>query len=160
MTQGSKGVLPPTMPTNCSAAKQLPQFCKHSKFADLLRKSLLSHVWRVPRLKALSCKHERLLTFWPWRHQNIFLTIHQNKCILEKDMCTRWKNAADAGSQSYPGKVPKREPARGDESRQRRRTCRRHCCIRTVRRRTEQETRRMKKWVRSLESVFWEQQEW
>ena len=33
---------------------------KHSKFADLLRKSLLSHVWRVPSSKALSCKHERL----------------------------------------------------------------------------------------------------
>ena len=48
------------MPTNCSAAKQLPQFCKHSKSADLLRKSLLSHVWRVPSSKALSCKHERL----------------------------------------------------------------------------------------------------
>ena len=48
------------MPTNCSAAKQLSQFCKHSKSADLLRKSLLSHVWRVPSSKALSCKHERL----------------------------------------------------------------------------------------------------
>ena len=32
------------MLTNCSSAKQLPQFCKHSKSADLLRKSLLSHV--------------------------------------------------------------------------------------------------------------------
>ena len=48
------------LPTNCSAVKQLPQFCKHSKSADLLRKSLLSHVWRVPSSKALSCKHERL----------------------------------------------------------------------------------------------------
>ena len=48
------------MPTNCSAAKQLPQFYKHSKSADLLRKSLLFHVWRVPSSKALSCKHERL----------------------------------------------------------------------------------------------------
>ena len=48
------------MPTNCSAARQLPQFYKHSKSADLLRKSLLSHVWRVPSSKALSCKHERL----------------------------------------------------------------------------------------------------
>ena len=48
------------MPTNCSAAKQLPQFYKHSKSADLLRKSLLSHVWRVPNSKTLSCKHERL----------------------------------------------------------------------------------------------------
>ena len=35
-------------------------FLKHSKSADLLRKSLLSHVWRVPSSKALSCKHERL----------------------------------------------------------------------------------------------------
>ena len=48
------------MPANCSAAKQLPQFYKHSKSADLLRKSLLSHVLRVPSSKALSCKHERL----------------------------------------------------------------------------------------------------
>ena len=51
---------PQLMPTNCSAAKQLPQFCKHSKSADLLRKSLLSHVLQVPSSKALSCKHERL----------------------------------------------------------------------------------------------------
>ena len=36
------------------------QSYKHSKSADLLRKSLLSHVWRVPSSKALSCKHERL----------------------------------------------------------------------------------------------------
>ena len=28
--------------------------------AELLRKSLLSHVWRVPSSKVLSCKHERL----------------------------------------------------------------------------------------------------
>ena len=54
------GFWPQLMPTNCSAAKQLSQFCKHSKSADLLRKSLLSHVWRVPSSKALSCKHERL----------------------------------------------------------------------------------------------------
>ena len=72
------------MPTNCSAAKQLPQFYKHSKSADLLRKSLLSHVWRVPSSKALSCKHERLfdiLTLASYnktfkskiqRHQKIF----------------------------------------------------------------------------------------
>ena len=57
---GQKVFCPQLMPTNCSAAKQLPQFCKHSKSADLLRKSLLSHVWRVPSSKALSCKHERL----------------------------------------------------------------------------------------------------
>ena len=57
---GQKVFCPQLMPANCSAAKQLPQFCKHSKSADLLRKSLLSHVWRVPSSKALSCKHERL----------------------------------------------------------------------------------------------------
>ena len=57
---GQKVFCPQLMPTNCSAAKQLPQFYKHSKSADLLRKSLLSHVWRVPSSKALSCKHERL----------------------------------------------------------------------------------------------------
>ena len=48
------------MPTNCSAAKQLPQFYKHSQSADLLRKSILSYIWRVPSSKALSCKHEQL----------------------------------------------------------------------------------------------------
>ena len=57
---GQKVFCPQLMPTTCSAAKQLPQFYKHSKSADLLRKSLLSHVWRVPSSKALSCKHERL----------------------------------------------------------------------------------------------------
>ena len=56
------------MPTNCSAAKQLPQFYKHSKSADLLRKSLLSHVWRVPSSKALSCKHERLFDLLTLHH--------------------------------------------------------------------------------------------
>ena len=54
------GFWPQLMPTNCSAAKQLPQFCKHSKSADLLCKSLLSHVWQVPSSKVLSCRHERL----------------------------------------------------------------------------------------------------
>ena len=33
---------PQLMLTNCSAVKQLSQFYKHSKSADLLRKSLLS----------------------------------------------------------------------------------------------------------------------
>ena len=79
---------------NCSAAKQLPQglrsasvgakrvplahsIYKHSKSADLLRKSHFlrsasvdtkrtstgcsaPHVWRVPSSKALPCKNERL----------------------------------------------------------------------------------------------------
>ena len=34
--------------------------CKHLKSADLLCKSLLSHVWRVPGSKGFSWKHERL----------------------------------------------------------------------------------------------------
>ena len=37
-----------------------PAIFMFSKSADLLRKSLLSHVWRVPSSKVLSCKHERL----------------------------------------------------------------------------------------------------
>ena len=45
---------------DCSAALLLPQSCKHSKSADLLRKSLLSHVWRLSSSEALSCKHEQL----------------------------------------------------------------------------------------------------
>ena len=37
---------PKLMPANCFAAKQLPGIlAKHSKSADLLRKSLLSHVF-------------------------------------------------------------------------------------------------------------------
>ena len=39
---GQKVFCPQLMPTNCSAARQLTQFYKHSKSADLLRKSLLS----------------------------------------------------------------------------------------------------------------------
>ena len=38
---------------------------KHSKSADLLCKSLLSYVWRVPSSKVLSCKHERLFDLLP-----------------------------------------------------------------------------------------------
>ena len=47
---------------DCSVVSQLSQSCKHSKSADLLHKSLLSHVWRVPRSNLLSCKHERVWT--------------------------------------------------------------------------------------------------
>ena len=39
-------------PKNCSAASLLPQFCKHSNSADLLRKSLLSHVWAGRKYKS------------------------------------------------------------------------------------------------------------
>ena len=45
---------------DCSAATLLPRSSQYSKSADLLRKSLLSHIWRVPSSNALSCKHERL----------------------------------------------------------------------------------------------------
>ena len=60
MMLGSKGLLPPTDAHELLRSKLLPQFCKHSESVDLLRKSLLPHVWRVPSSKALSCKHERL----------------------------------------------------------------------------------------------------
>ena len=40
--------------------KVAPAILKHSESADLLRKSLLPHVWRIPSSKVLSCKHERL----------------------------------------------------------------------------------------------------
>ena len=56
----SKGLLTLIWYLDCYAATQLPQSSKYSKSVDLLRKSLLSHVWRVPSSKALSCKHERL----------------------------------------------------------------------------------------------------
>ena len=40
---------------------EIPDFGLYMKqTVDLLRKSLLPHVWRVPSSKALSCKHERL----------------------------------------------------------------------------------------------------
>ena len=45
---------------DCDPATLLPQSSKYSKSADLLRKSLLSHIWRVPSSKALSCEHEQL----------------------------------------------------------------------------------------------------
>ena len=57
---GSKGLLPSTDAHELLRSKLLPQFCKHSESVDLLRKSFLPHVWRVPSSKALSCKHERL----------------------------------------------------------------------------------------------------
>ena len=65
MMLGSKGLLPPTdahekFRFELLRSKLLPQFCKHSESVDLLHKSLLPHVWRVPSSKALSCKHERL----------------------------------------------------------------------------------------------------
>ena len=74
MMLGSKGLLPPTDANEkfrfeLLRSKLLPQFCKHSESVDLLRKSLLPHVWRVPSSKALSCKHERLfdlLTLASW----------------------------------------------------------------------------------------------
>ena len=44
MMLGAKGILPPTDTLDCSVVSQLPQSIKHSKSADLLRKSLLSHV--------------------------------------------------------------------------------------------------------------------
>ena len=56
----SKGLLTLIWYPDCYAATLLPQSSKYSKSADLLRKSLLPHVRRVPSSKALSCKHERL----------------------------------------------------------------------------------------------------
>ena len=56
----SKGLLTLIWYPDCYAATLLPQSSKYSKSADLLRKSLLSHIWRVPSSKALSCKHEQL----------------------------------------------------------------------------------------------------
>ena len=43
----------------------------------------------------------RLRSEGSFRYTRIFLTIYVKKCILEKDMCARWKNAAHTGSQ-YP----------------------------------------------------------
>jgi len=51
---------------DCSAVLQLPQSYKHSESADLLRKSLLPHVWRFSSSNVLSCKHERLLSLKTW----------------------------------------------------------------------------------------------
>ena len=45
--------------TNYSVANATPVILKHSESADLLRKSLLLHVLRVPKSNTLSCKHER-----------------------------------------------------------------------------------------------------
>lgn len=43
---------------HCFVVSQLPQSTQHSKSADLLRESLLSHVRRVSMSNALSCRHE------------------------------------------------------------------------------------------------------
>ena len=58
--------VPPLLiiPTNCSAASLLSQFFKHSNSADLLRKSLHSHVWAGRKYtKPFSCEHERFCVF-------------------------------------------------------------------------------------------------
>ena len=73
---GSKGLLPPTdvnekFRFELLRSKLLPQFCKHSESVDLLCKSLLPHVWRVPSSKALSCKHERLFDLLTLASYNI-----------------------------------------------------------------------------------------
>ena len=60
MMLGSKGLLPPTDVHELFRSKAAPAILEHEESADLLRKSLLPHVRRVPRSKALSCKHERL----------------------------------------------------------------------------------------------------
>ena len=66
------------MPTNCSAAKQLPQFYKHSKSAELLRRSLRSHVWRITRSKALSSKHETHDLLTPMIHGLLRISCSRN----------------------------------------------------------------------------------
>ena len=71
----SKGLLTLISYPDCYAATQLPQSSKYSKSTDLRRKSLLSHIWRVPSSKALSCKHEQLfdlLTLVSLLYQNCF----------------------------------------------------------------------------------------
>ena len=67
----SKDLLTPTDANELLRSKLLPQFCKHSESVDLLCKSLLPHVWRVPSSKALSCKHERLFDLLTLASYNI-----------------------------------------------------------------------------------------
>ena len=52
-------------PTNCYAATLLPQSSKYSKSADLLRKSLLPHVWADPKFKSLLLQAGTALEFGP-----------------------------------------------------------------------------------------------
>ena len=56
--------------SDCDPATLLPQSSKYSKSADLLRKSLLSHIWHVPSSNTLSCKHERLFDLLTLVSQN------------------------------------------------------------------------------------------
>ena len=44
---------------------QFSQFYKYSESVDLLRKSLLPHIWRVSNVYVFSCKHERHIRFKP-----------------------------------------------------------------------------------------------
>ena len=55
---------PGWIPTNCSVASQLPQFYIYSESTDLLRKSFLPHIWRVPKSKVFSCKAWTPFDFW------------------------------------------------------------------------------------------------
>ena len=87
---GQKVFCPQLMPTNCSVAKQLPQFYKHSKSADLLRKLLLSTLrfgWCKTNIHWMFCtsclagpKFKSLImqawtAFWPFDPGIIFLLL-------------------------------------------------------------------------------------
>ena len=81
----SKGLLTPISYPDCYAATLLPQSSKYSKSADLLRKSLLSHIWRVPSSKALSCKHEQLFDLLTL--VSLYICIQNSTLILPTRNC-------------------------------------------------------------------------
>ena len=91
---GQKVFCPQLMPTNCSAAKQLPQFYKHSKSADLLRKSLLS------TLRFGRCK-----TNIHWMFCTSCLAGPKFKILIVQARTAFW--TFDPGIQSISGVFPK-----------------------------------------------------
>lgn len=73
------------MPSHCFAIL-LTQYYKHEESVDLLCKSLLPHVWRVPSSKALSCKHERLFDLLTLASCYIIMIAHVHIwCALSSD---------------------------------------------------------------------------
>ena len=70
--------------------------CKHLKSADLLCKSLLSHVWRVPGSKGFSCKHERLFELLTLVSSNKHFRCRKSKYVLWSDeKGSRWKSCTN-----------------------------------------------------------------
>ena len=63
MMFGANGILPQIDATDCFIVTQFSQSCKHEKSADLLCKSLLSHVWAGLKVQCLFVQAQSIETF-------------------------------------------------------------------------------------------------